>query len=246
MTYKDVKEFTLFRRDGQYIKSVPKDTDSHSFIIENKTFLFCNQSRNNILKIDFSGGLSEWLNVSPLMPSFIGHALNGNVLVSLVDEISGSRTEKSQRKVQMLSTSSVVLRTYEYSENSTNPVLTCPCRVIQNYNSDVCVVNHYEESKDKWRGNVCVFYEDGGLKFVYSGHGEEFYPTEICCDSLCNIICANLVDNTIHVISSEGVFVQYLFTRDTCIPQPYALALHRGVLWVGSAKGEVRVYRYKY
>ena len=100
ITYHHAKEFTLLRRDGQYIKSVPKDTETYfySFIIQNKTFLVCNQDRNNILIVDFSGKLSEWLNVSPLMPGFIGHAVSGNVLVSLIDDISGSRTEKSQRK----------------------------------------------------------------------------------------------------------------------------------------------------
>ena len=246
MTYDSFNEFTLLRRDGHYIKSVPKDRARHSFIIQNKTFLLCNQDRYNILEIDISGTLSEWLDVSPLMPRFIGYAINGNVLVSLVDETSGSRTEKSQRKVQMLSPSGDVVRTYEYGNDGTTPVLTHPCRVTQNYNSDVCVVNVHKDAKDNRRGNVCVFYEDVGLKFVYSGHDREFYPTGICCDSLCNIICSNLIDYTINVISSEGVFVQYLFTRDTCIPRPTSLALHRGVLWVGSFGGEVRVYRYKY
>ena len=107
-------------------------------------------------------------------------------------------------------------------------------------------MNHYEEAKDGWRGNVCAFYEDGGIKFVYSGHGEKFHPFGICCDLMCNIICVNMVDNTIHVISSEGVFVKYLYARDTSIPDPTSVALHRGVLWVGSFGGEVRVYRYKY
>ena len=146
----------------------------------------------------------------------------------------------------MMSPSGDVVRTYEYGADDTTPMLTRPGRVTQNYNSDVCVLNRFEVAKDKLRGNVCVFFEDGGLKFVYSGHGGEFNPTGICCDSLCKIICSNFIGNTIHVISSEGKFMQYLFTRDTCIRQPYALALHRGVLWVGSAKGEVRVYRYKY
>ena len=246
MTYVNAKEFTLFQREGQYIKSVPKDTDSHSFIIQKKTFLLCNQDRNNILKVDISGKLLEWLNISPLVPRFIGRAVNGKVLVSLVDEISGSRAEKSERKVQMVSLSGDVVRTYEYGDDGTTRVFTLPNEVTQNYNSDVCVVNQYEVAKDDYRGNVCVFYEDGGLKFVYSGHDGEFCPIGICCDSLCNIICSNLVSNTIHVISSEGVFVKYLFTRDTCLPDPTAVSLHRGVLWVGSAEGEVRVYRYKY
>ena len=190
--------------------------------------------------------MSELMNLSPLLPCFIGYTVSDNVLVSLVDEYSGSRTEKSQRKVKMMSPSGDVLHTYEFGDDGTSPVFTWPTRVTQNYNSDVCVLNECEVAKDNYRGNVCVFYEDGGLKFVYSGHDREFAPMGICCDSLCNIICCNCFDNSIHVISSEGVFVQYLFTRDTCVPRPTLLALHRGVLWVGSFGGEVRVYRYKY
>ena len=246
VTYENAKEFTFIRRDGQHIRSVQKDTDKHSFVLRNIFFLLCNEERKNILKVNPSGNMSEWMNVAPLRSRFIGHALNENVLVTIADEYSGSRTEKSQRKVQMMSPSGDVVRTYEYGHDGTTPALTHPCRVTQNYNSDVCVQNLYKVAKDDWRGNVCVFYKDGGLKFVYGGHDGEFYPGGIICDSLCNIICCNAIDNTIHVISSEGVFAQYLFTRDTCIPRPTELALHRGVLWVGSYEGEVRVYRYKY
>ena len=246
MTYAYVKEFTLLQRDGQHSKSIPTTMVSLSFIMRNNEFLLCNPMGNNILRIDISGKLSELINVAPLLPGFIGNTLSDNVLVSLVDKPSGSRTEKSQRKVQMLSCNGDVVRTYEYGDGGTTPLLTRPRRVTQNYNTDVCVANHYEVAKDDYRGNVCVFYEDGGLRFVYSGHGIKFLPTGICCDAFCNIVCCNLRDNTIHVISSEGVFLQFLFTRDTCIPYPTSLALHRGVLWVGSQEGEVRVYRYKY
>ena len=214
--------------------------------MQNNAFLLCNPEGNNILKVDTSGKVSELIHFAPLFPVKIGNTLSDNLLVSLVDEPSGSWTEKSQGKVQMISVSGKLVCIYEYNDDGTTPVLTRPDRVTQNYNSDVCVANLYEVAKGDWLGNVCVFYEDVGLKFVYSGYGGEFYPSGICCDSLCNIICSNLVDDTIHVISSEGVFVQFLFTRDTCIPYPNSLALHRGVLWVGSHGGEVRMYRYKY
>ena len=246
ITYQNAEEFTLLRQDGHHTESVPKRTGSYSFIIRNDSFLLCNPGGNNILKIETSGKISELINFAPLLPGIIGNTLSDNVLVSLVDEPSGSRTEKSQRKVQMMSLSGGVLHTYEYGVDGNTAMLTLPCGLIMNYNSDVCVVNQYEVAKDDWRIHVCVFYEDGGLKLVYSGHDGEFCPSGICCDSLCNIICVNLVKNTIHVISSEGVFVKYLFTRDTCIPRPSSLALHRGVLWVGSRSGAVRVYKYKY
>ena len=131
-----------------------------------------------------------------------------------------------------------------YGEDGITSVLTDPCDMAQNHNSDVCVVNKYEIAKDKWRGNVCVLYEDGGLRFVYNGHGGDFNPCEICCDLFCNILCVNIYDAGIHVINREGCFVKYLFTSGTCIPHPRRLVLHRSILWVGSKAEEIRVYRY--
>ena len=246
ITYAGSKKFTSLLRDGHHVRTVPKDTDWHSFIVINDGFLLCNEQERNILKVDMTGKTTLWVSVSPLLSRFIGHALNGNILITLVDEHSGSRTEESRRRVQMISPSGNMLHQYEYSEDGTTSVLTFPTRVTQNYNSDVCVPNRFEQKKDVWSGNVCVFNEDGALKFVYSGHGGKFRPSGICCDLLCNIICVNYADDTIHILSHDGSFLQFLFSAKTCVPNPISQALHRGVLWVGSDGGEVRVYRYLY
>ena len=122
--------------------------------------------------------------------------------------------------------------------------MTFPTRLIQNYNTDVIVGNEYDGKNGTWSGNICVFFERDGLRFIYGGHGGDFYPKGIVCDSMCNIICANFLDSTIHVVSKDGKFVQYLFSCDTCIERPLSLALHKNALWIGSGTGEVRVYKY--
>ena len=248
ITYHNAKEFTMLSTDGHKVRSVLKDTLRHSFVLHDNFFLLCNQDNNNILKLDTSGKMSTsvWVHVAPLLPRFIGKALNGNILVSLVDEESGYRTTESQRKVQMLTSSGNLLHTYEHGKDGASLVLTLPCRMTQNFNSNVCIVNSYQVSKEELRGNICVFHEDGGLKFVYNGRDGEFRPTGICCDSLCNIICANAFGSTIHVVDSEGEFLKFLFIRETCILQPLSFALHKDVLWVGSYGGEIRVYKYRY
>ena len=245
ITHGDKAEIDCIRRDGHHIMTIKYKASNPSFIAHDDGFLVCNGEQKNILKVDMSGKSSVWMDTSPLEANFIGEALNGNVLISLWDEDSGRRTEQSQRSVLMVTPSGDVLHSYEYGEDGITPVLTCPDRIIQNFNSDVCVVNTFEIAKDEWNGNICVFYEDGGLRCVYNGHGGEFNPSGICCDSHCNIICVNRIGSKIHVASFEGSFLKYLFTRDTCISKPNALALHRGVLWVGSREGEVRVYQYK-
>ena len=244
ITYSDAREFTYLRRDGRHIKSVKKNSAGLSFIARDGGFLVCDSQKKNITKVDVLGKLSTWIDTSPLRARFIDEGLNGNVLVTLVDEKSGTRTERSQRRVEMLCSSGALLQSLEYGEDGSTPVLTLPCDVTQSYNSDICVVNSYEVARNEWRGNVCVFYENGGFRFSYNGHGIAFSPRGICCDLLCNILCANYLDYSIHVVSSDGYFLRYLFTHDTCIPRPITLTLHRGVLWVGSVGGEVRVYRY--
>ena len=215
LTYSAPGDFTYLNRDGKLIKSVKNGASGLSFILNDDGFFVCNRRQKSILKVDMSGMSTVWMDTSPLGASYIGQALNGNILISLRDESSGTRTEQSQRSVRMVTPSGDVLHSYEYGEDGITPVLTSPQWVTQNYNSDVCAVNKYEIEKDKWRGNICSFYEDGGFRFVYSGRDGEFNPSGICCDSLCNIICSNYFDNTIHVVSSEGSFLKYLITRDT-------------------------------
>ena len=240
----DTGEFRSIRRDGHHTKTVKHKTPGRSFIPHDGGFLVCNSPQKNILKVDMSGKSSVWMDTSPLKACTIGEALNVNVLITLCDEWSDTRTEQSQRSVRMVTPSGEVLHSYEYGEDGGTSVLTQPLFAMQNNNSDVCVINHFTKLNNKIRANLCVFYEDGTLKFVYAG--QNVVPCGICCDLLCNIICVNYMDDTIHVISSEGSFLRYLFTSDTCVPYPFSIALQRGVLWVGSKKGEVRVYRYNH
>ena len=82
---------------------------------------------------------------------------------------------------------------------------------------------------------------------MYKGHDNEFNPWGIACDTMCNIICINPFDKTVHLVSSEGAFVKYIFTRDTCITNyPSSVAFQNDTLWIGSDRGEIRVYKYRY
>ena len=245
-TYINTNEINLLRCDGHHLKPVKNSASGNSFIPHGSGILVCNRKQKNILKIDMSGKSTPWIDTSPLEAKCLAEALDGKILISLRDEYSGTRTKHSQRCVRMVTPSGDTLKSYEYGEDGRTPVLTSPLYVTQNGNSDVCVVNMYVVAQDEWRGHVCVFYEDGGFKFKYSGHSGEFFPYGLCCDSVCNIISVNQHDDTIHVVSSEGLFLKYLFTRDTYVPDPMSLALYRGVLWVGFQGGEVHVYRYKF
>ena len=105
LTSRGTGEFTLLHRDGQDINSVKKDVSSLSFIPHDDGFLVCNHKQKNILKVNMSGRSSVWMDTSPLETRFIGEALKRNVLISIYDEFSGTRTEQSYRSVRMVTPS---------------------------------------------------------------------------------------------------------------------------------------------
>ena len=247
MTYAGEKEFALMDKNGKCLQTITKNTRNHSFVVgEDESFVHIDFYKQTVMKIEHSGKTFVIMKTAPLHPFHVGEALDGNILVTLVDEFSGTRTAQSQRKVQMVTPGGQVIHTYEFGEDGSTPVFTLPSRPIQNYNSNVCIIDEYQVGDDDCRGKVLVFHEDGELKFIYEGRDGEFNPGDNCCDSLCNIICINGLDNTVHIIDSEGMFLANLLTRDTCIVDPYSLGLHNDSLWVGSKNGEVAVYRYKY
>ena len=249
ITYMDENEFALLHESGNCIRSAKKYSQGHSSVMtKNKSFVHVDFDKQIVLKIDRSGETSIIAKTAPLHPFQVGEALDGNILVILVDEVSGTRNPQSQRKVQMLTLGGQTLHTYEFGEDGSTPVITGPFKPTQNYNSNVCILDEYQtQGRTKSdRGKVFVFYEDGDLKFTYNGHGADFRPFDLCCDAFCNIICGNWFDDTVHIIDSEGTFLAFLLKWGTCIADPRSLGLHSDALWVGSKNGEVAVYRYNY
>ena len=119
------------------------------------------------------------MNTSPLWTITVGKALNGNILVTLVEKWSRSRTADSKRIALMLTPEGEEIQSYEFDQDGVTPVLSFPTRPTQNYNSNICVLNHFKEEPNSYKANVCVFYEDGELKFVYNGQSEDFDPEGI-------------------------------------------------------------------
>ena len=244
------RELTLINKDGKYACSVPKQTGNASFYVtEDKSFVVVETNRKAVMRIDKSGNTTIVLDTSPLKPAAVGWALTGNMLLALVDEPSASRDADSTRKVQLISPEGEVLHEYEFGEDGATPALSFPNRVTQNYNSNICIVNTYREAdSNAYKSSICVFFEDGEFKFNYKGHETNFDPTDICCDSLCNILCLNKLqsDLSVHVIDRDGRFLKNLLSSNTCVPSPKSIALYDEVLWIGSLTGEIRVYRYKF
>ena len=178
------RKFMLLKKEGQLQDSVPIPTETASFVVtDDNIFISADYCKHVLVRMDQAGKTTNIMTTSPLRPLSVGLALNGNILVTLVDDASCTRTAESLRKVQMVTSAGEVLHTYEFGMDGSSPVFTAPIKPIQNYNSNVCVVDTSEVASKKDNGNVYVFHENGGFKFVYKGNGEEFNPQGICCDS---------------------------------------------------------------
>ena len=245
--YYEKDQFRLLNKSGEVQDIVPYPTTNQTFFVMNdKGFISSHYENQVVVSIDHFGKITGVImNTSPLFPAFVGPALSGNILVTLIDNLALTRTVKSKRKIQMITPAGGLLHTYEFGDDETTPLFSFPANLIQNFNFNVCVINGYQTADDSIRGNVCIFYEDGGLKFLYSGQDGDFRPVDICCDSLCNIICVSDLDDSVHVIDSDGAFLKYMLTSDTCVPGPTSIALYNDTLWVGSGTGEIRVYHYQ-
>ena len=245
LAQKDDNDIKWISKDGFIYNTVSgMQSHSHIFTIDESFTLIVASFPGRCVKC-FPDNISEVIfTTSHLHPYGVGRALNDNFLVIVVDEVSGSRSPQSRRLVQMVNPKGEILHSYEYDKDGVTPALTLIPGTVQNYNSDVCVITMNQGEDKEITGKLCVFFEDGGLKFSYRGCGKYFIPSDICVDSLCNIICTNPTEHEVQIINSNGTFLKYLFTKETCIPGIRCISLKDNTLWVGSKHGEVRIYRY--
>ena len=147
--YEEKDQITLLNKRGQVRDTAPYEAEHNSFFVMNdKTFISYEFEEQVVVRIEHSGERSNIMVTSPLYPLDVGPALNGNILVTLVDEGKFTRTADSERKVQMITPGGELLHTYEFGEDGLTPIFTAPCTPTQNFNSNVCAINEYETATD--------------------------------------------------------------------------------------------------
>lgn len=109
----------------------------------------------------------------------------------------------------------------------------CPTYIAENGNGDICVSDT----------NAVVVTDAAGMfRFRYEGtpDTENFDPYGICCNSSCNIIVADMNNNTIHIIGPDGKINQYIKN----IRMPRALCIGKNDdLYVGEwGTDSIKVY----
>ncbi|XP_061165855.1 uncharacterized protein LOC133174776 [Saccostrea echinata] len=179
-----------------------------------------------------------------MLPGTICQSVDGGLLVTLRDNKSEhyNLDSYSRRIVRHITVTEDVIREYEYQEDGQTRLFTLPVRVTQNSNSDICVVNYTSPST----GDLVIMSSSGRMKSVYCGQNltKNFYPTDVVCDSLCNILITDLGNKQIHLLSPDGEFFKFLL-KENEVNRTCRLTMYKSTLWVGYNEGFVKVFKCK-
>lgn len=212
-------------------------------VMDNGDLFVLDSVNECIVLLSSSNTVSTLLSTYPLKPDGICQSTEGGLLVTLRDPESElyQPVAHSRRLVRHVTLTGVVIREYEYKEDGRTRLFTYPRRVRQNGNTDVCVVNGTSNSA----GELVILSISGSLRNIYSGQKvvEEFKPTDVVCDSHCNIIVNDLRNSKIHLLSPGSEFLKHLLSKNEQT-HPFSMCLYKSTLWVGDYHGLVRVFQY--
>lgn len=135
------------------------------------------------------------------------------------------------------------VREYELDSNN-KPLFSLPRKITSTGNGNIWVVDLYDKSL---RGRVVVLGQAGNIVQIYTGHPDvnswyrTFTPRGIVTTPADNIVVTDCNNDTLHILSCDGVFITYVRTDDLGIIDPYSLALSGpGQLYIGcSAISEI-------
>ncbi|XP_061178373.1 uncharacterized protein LOC133187014 [Saccostrea echinata] len=194
--------------ESPYTKLVNKEGDiKHKYNIKPNDM--CVTDTGDVYFTDFtnyfisclsqSGSVSTVVSTDPLVPGGICQSIDGGILVTLTDYVTNTYIleSHSRRLVRHITVTGDVMHEYSYQEDGQTRLFTYPVRVTQNSNRDICVVNKTSDTT----GDLVIISLSGHMKSVYYGQNltEDFGPTDVVCDSFCNILVTDLDNNQIHM-----------------------------------------------
>ncbi|XP_078312760.1 uncharacterized protein LOC144619208 [Crassostrea virginica] len=140
------------------------------------------------MKCISQGSVAKVFSTDPLSPVGISSTLDGHLLITLKDSESKlyQPNSRSRRLVRRMSLKGNVIREYEFQKGGKMGLFTVPCRVLENLNTDVCVINATSDST----GELVILSFSGSLKTVYpeQDQRDNFKFTDVVCDPQSNII----------------------------------------------------------
>ncbi|KAJ8310990.1 hypothetical protein KUTeg_011435 [Tegillarca granosa] len=131
-------------------------------------------------------------------------------------------------KIVEMTTSGQHIRTIHRDTVDHKELFTYPLFVCSNINGDIIVTDD-----DK----VVAVNKEGTIRFIYQAEGRQlkqsFYPQYIVTDKQGRMFINDYQNSVIHVLDSDGKFIQYLITPEQGCDRPIGLDLdNHGRLWI--------------
>lgn len=194
------------------------------------------ESRLKILKKGSRQISQSNYNVQPLCTWDVHVTRDQKIIIGAKTLRSGYRTG-SQLVIAMDEKGSN-LQKYEH-DNNNKLLFTLPFRITSTSNGNIWVVDMLDEDG---RGRVVVLGQAGNIIHIYNGHPEvnskerPFNPTGLLTTPADNVIVADCLNHTLHIMNSDGTFLSYIRTDDEGIRLPHSLALSsEGHFYIGSS-----------
>ncbi|XP_061195777.1 uncharacterized protein LOC133204004 [Saccostrea echinata] len=179
---------------------------------------FTDLDSKSIRLLTSSGEERLVLETEPLIPTGICWSVVGGLLITLCgDDDPYNPDSTCRRLVRSITLSGRKVKEIEFDAKN-NRLFTFPTRVIQNKNTDICVI----DMKECDVGEVHILSSSGVSRFVYRGCGinqkNPFCPSACVCDSEHNIIVTDIYNSLIHIIHSDGELLKIIYMQENLEP----------------------------
>ncbi|XP_061164985.1 uncharacterized protein LOC133173936 [Saccostrea echinata] len=208
-------------------------------VFPNGDILFSDSGNGAVIRLT-NNKLTTIVETSPLTPEGLSLTTDGDFLVTMADPCGDTCSKDCKGLVKLYSLDGHGKKVYEYQEDG-GKLFTLPFRIAENINTDICVLDNLDDE----HGVLKVISRTGSFRFIYNGkQGHLFFPVDIVCDNLCNLIVMDAKNYTIHLLDSGGDFIKYLRTDQEDKKASLSLGLCGDILWTGGHSGHLNVYRY--
>ena len=233
----------LIDSNGQVDREIKHGNCEDFIVLDNDDHVLTHFGGKEIRKVSPTRQVTVICSTAPLYPAGISMSRDGHMLVCLCDCNVSDITTDSRGEVHLMDMSGKVVK--KYGTDGRTKLFTNPSKVVQNVNLDLVVV----DIKDtKWRTSVISVSVNDRSRFTYTGQASleaDFHALDVRCDQNGRIMITDCYNHTIHVLSADGQFLQYLLTSQDGLVYPRSLALRDDTLWIGCDDGVVRVVKLK-
>ncbi|XP_071170001.1 uncharacterized protein [Mytilus edulis] len=223
--------------DGPKLKILNSyNIEIHRMAVTQSNNLLISTGQSKLKQISGDAGTptDSLYDVSPFLPTAV-HVTNDNKV--LVGGFNSDYPKPGRRVVIQMNQNGDHERVYGHDQHK-QPIFTYPRRITSTSNGNIHVVD--EVSKGRWR--VVVLGQGGDIINIYTGDteinkDEPFLPSGIVTTPRDNVIVADVVTHTLHILNNAGLLMTCYKTSDINIMFPFSLAsTPTGQLYIGCGR----------